>query len=480
MGEFVGRREYAVRVAIDSRSDEELQDARAAMRPVVVELLQTLRGGGLPNPMVAVDQLSLLLLVLYAGPQLWSELVHARDRFALLRRRSFSQIFGLSAHRRAWDEALQDKVLVFPSAELLDIVVDRLDFEVTRLAPSPNGQFMCADLLDAALDEVSATSSVGSPRTPQAVSDCMIALTRLQPDDRVFDPAAGAGDRLLSVIRHHMTRHQGVGSRSDRALIRGVDLDPTMVHLGTMSLIFHGIREPPLQVGNVLADPPEEQFDVILCQPPFGNRIDPAMLAPAFRDLPKARSEILFAELTLALMTPHARAAIVLPMSVTFSTGAAAGGLRRRLLERLRAVVTLPQGTFQPHTNVETVIVVLGRTAEHVVFIDGRDDEHSDMSQSALLLQRSGAIVADLLDRDLALDELPIELRDRVLMVSTQEIADSGYSLQFSRYQSHSTATDLLDDPRVLFGQIMQLETEIGTHLEELGRDLAERRAADG
>jgi type I restriction enzyme M protein len=470
-------------VGVDTRSDAELQHANAYMRPIVVELLHTLRGGGLPNPMVALEQLSFLLLLRYLGPTPWTSIINdfGERRFELLRADVFPAVVRKPpVGGPALAAAMRDATFAFPSPELLDLVMHRLD-------GLPDGEWVCADLLDATLDEVSATSSVGSPRTPTSVSNCMIELTELRAGDLVLDPAAGAGERMLSVIR----RHAGVESqyaryrvmKSPHAHVQGVDPDATMVRLGALSLVFHGVEAPDIFAGNALGIPlfdAAQGFDVVLCQPPFGNRIDPSMLAPEFRELPSARSEMLFAELTLNLLGPDGRAAIVLPMSVTHSRGAAAVRLRRRLLESLRAVIMLPAGTFQPHTNVETVIVAVGRPTNRVVFIDARDPEHGDTRQSEDLLERSGAIVDDLLDEDLPVEELRAEDRDRVFVVRKDEIRDHDFSLLASVYRpAHETAS-VPESPLNLLREIELAQSEISRHLSELGQRLAGQASGDG
>jgi N-6 DNA methylase len=452
---------------VDDRSDEELKQAREQMRPVVAELLHTMRGGGIPNPMAALEQLSFLLLLLYFEPSAWSELLAAsrEQRFAMLH----DTLFADAVRQPRWGgEALRavmrQATLAFLSPELLDLVMRKLD----RL---PRGRFLCADLLDAALDEVSATSSVGSPRTPTSVSECMIALTKPWRGDLTLDPAAGAGDRMLSVIRR-----SAIEGRRESAseLIRGVDSDATIVRLGVMSLTFHGIDSPNLTIRNVLAEPPDlsERFDVILCQPPFGIRIDPSMLAPEFRAIRGARSEVLFAELTLSRLAPQGRAAIVLPANVAFSSGAAPRRLRSRLLDGLRGVITLPQGMFQPHTNVETLIVAVGPPSSHVVFVDARDDERGRTAESQELLRRSGAIVDDLLTHGVRPEDLSVADGGRVFVVDKSTIRDNDCSLLPTTYRPRGPAARPLDSPLALFDEIERVEADITQRLVELGARL--------
>ncbi len=463
---------------MDIRGDADLRNARAELRPSVVDLLRQLRGGGLPNPMLAVEQLSLLLLVRHRGGEDWSKLAKSRGalRFALLRDEIFPRLRPRTRlGGDALEEAMGDAAFAFPGHELLDLAT-------ARLRALPDREWLCADVLDVALDEMSATSTVGSPRTPGGVSECMVALVAPRVEDSVLDPAAGAGDRLLSVLRCLAREREHRSAAVKRTRVMGVELDATMVRLGVLSLVFHGVEGPQLRVGNALASPPNDgmPFDVVLCQPPFGNRIDPTMLVPELRELRNVRSELLFAELALNLLGTHGRAAIVLPVGVTTGTASAAVRLRRRLLERLRAVIALPQGTFQPHTNSETVLVALGASTDQVVFIDARGVERGLSAQSTELLRRGPELVEGLLDDGLPAAQLSSELQERVFLIDKSTIRERGFSLWPPAYRPVPETGEAPDSPLALFGEIERVEREIGQQLLELGQLLAARAADDG
>lgn len=168
---------------LDDRSEEQLRHERAEVRPIAAELLHALRGGGLSNPMSALEQLSLLLLLRYADGAAWSRLFRSPDRDLSLR----EPLIALELERtpvggRALRQAMHGTTLAFPSPELLDVVLERLD-------QLPDGPYVCADLLDEALDEVSASSVVGSPRTPSRVSECMLGLTAPRPGGARLRPS---------------------------------------------------------------------------------------------------------------------------------------------------------------------------------------------------------------------------------------------------------------------------------------------------
>lgn len=461
----------------DRRTAEEREQAKARMRAPAVELLGKLRGGGLPSHIAALEQLSYLLLIFYldlvhglsGGPRTLRQIIDEAP--ARLHARMRGELFpGLvktpPVGGDAFATAMRDAVFAIADPTLLRVVL-------VTIADWIGHPLDCADVLDAALDEVSATSPVASPRTPRAVSDCMLSLIDLRPGDLVLDPAAGAGDRLLAVALDP-------GHRMHRAATVGFDLDATMVRIGSMSMLFHGVETFRIETANLLAQAREPQpADVVLCQPPFGNRIDRALLAPEYREVPGARSEVLFALLALDLLRPGGRAAMILPKNVAFSRSTATRHLRRRLLERgLRSVITLPAGTFRPHTNVETILVSVGSPAGHgVAFVDA-DPDREELGADSLPLERAGRIAADLLAGEIAGDESSSS-PFRGFIVDAETITAHDHSLLSTTYRSADRAPVQFERPLELLTQIEQLEEEVQEHLSHLRVHLTADRGAD-
>jgi type I restriction enzyme M protein len=450
---------------MDMRDEREQEGSKAELRPAAIDLMRDLRGGGLPNPVAALEQLALLLTTLYLSREAlvthldpWAELVATspRSRLEALRLR-IPEYVAATIGPLVSPETMRDAVPSFPSAELLDVVVRRLDGLRWR-------EYLCADLLDVCLDEVSVSSIVGSPRTPAAVSACLVGLTAPREGERVLDPAVGSAERLLAVARSAARDGQMLGR------VLGIDSDAAMVRLGVLSLAFHGVKEVAIDVVNTFAIGDElPRFDAVLCQPPFGLRVDPAMLDEELRELARARSEVLFAERSLSILSPYGRAAIVLPANVAYSRGAAPTTLRRRLVEAgLRAVITLPGGTFQPHTSVETIIVSTGpQSTGTAVFVDATEPGGD-------LLRRSPAIVDDLRHGNIEPDELEHTTEGRCFVVPYDTIAKNGYSLQASTYRPRRAAPAVTESPLALLREIEAAEQAISTRLDELRRRLTD------
>jgi hypothetical protein len=135
-------------------------------------------------------------------------------------------------------------------------------------------------------------------------------------------------------------------------------------------------------------------------------------------------------------------------------------------------VVTLPQGTFQPHANVETLIVAIGPPSSHVVFVDARDDERGRTVESQELLRRSGAIVDGLLTKGLRAEDLSVTGDGRVFVVEKSVIRDNDCSLLPTTYRPSGPMARPLDSPLALFDEIERVEADITHHLAELGARL--------
>lgn len=449
------------------------------MRAPAAELLGALRSGGLPSHIAALEQLSYLLLIrflglirrpgLLDGTSIWPELFDASpdQLHEHLRQVVFPGLVrDPPVGGDAFAKAMGDAVFAITDPTLLRVTVGTIDAHI-------GSPLDCADLLDASLDEVSVTSPVASPRTPHQVSSCMLSLTDPRPGDLVLDPAAGSGDRLLALHLDPV-----YGERHPNTV--GFDLDATMVRIGSMSMLFHGVETPHVETANLLAQARVTVADVVLCQPPFGNRIDRALLAPAYRELPNARSEVLFAELTLDLLRAGGRAAMILPKNVAFSRSAASRHLRRRLLASgLTSVIALPAGTFRPHTNVETILVSVGPTAHRgVVFLDTEHDEAGALSDESIPLERAGLVVADLLAGEISADE--DSLRPfRAFVIDEATIAAHDHSLLSSTYRTAERAALELERPLELLTEIEQLEHDVQDHLSDLRIRLTADRGAD-
>ena len=156
----------------------------------------------------------------------------------------------------------------------------------------------------------------------------------------------------------------------------------TMLRIGSMNLMLHGIAQPNFRYTDSLSKAFDEEkcYDVVLANPPFKGAIDSADVNPTLPTRCK-KTEILFLHLFLRLLESGGRAAVIVPDGVLFGTSNAHVEIRRMLVEenRLDAVVSMPSGVFRPYAGVSTAVLVFtkGGNTERIWFYDMEHDGFS-------------------------------------------------------------------------------------------------------
>jgi len=151
--------------------------------------------------------------------------------------------------------------------------------------------------------------------------------------------------------------------------LRGYDNDSgmTMLRIGSMNLMLHGIESPYFFYRDTLSKSFDEQrdYDVILMNPPFKGAVDADDVNPS---LPKnvKKSEILFLHLILRALDSGGRCAVIVPDGVLFGSSGAHIETRKKLIEenRLEAVISMPSGVFKPYAGVSTAVLIFTRGAK--------------------------------------------------------------------------------------------------------------------
>ena len=261
------------------------------------------------------------------------------------------------------------------------------------------------DTFEYLLSEIATAGKNGQFRTPRHLIRFMVEMLDPQPGDYIIDPAAGTGGFLFSslnyILKQHTepenlrlewdgTPHRTAGERlSPEAYQRihqgdfyiGLDNDRTMVRIGWMNLVLHGIENPQIHqrdsLGQRRSDDPlrnlllSESYDRVFANPPYTGTVDTndlerSLFPAAGKSGKKAsevitnKSELLFVWTMLDLLRVGGRCAVIVPEGVLFGSTEAHLRLRRELLTEhlVEAIISLPAGVFQPYTGVKTSILV--------------------------------------------------------------------------------------------------------------------------
>jgi len=248
------------------------------------------------------------------------------------------------------------------------------------------------DAFEYLLSVLGSQGDAGQFRTPRHIIDFIVAVVDPKKTETVLDPACGTAGFLISSYKHILKANTDADGNStltpdERGRLaknfKGYDISPDMVRLSLANLYLHGFNDPHIFEYDALTSQERwnEYADVILANPPFMS--PKGGIKPHNRfSVQSKRSEVLFVDYMAEHLTPSGRAGIIVPEGIIFQSQSAYRQLRKLLVEdSLVAVVSLPQGVFNPYSGVKTSILILdkvrARKSPDVLFVriddDGRD-----------------------------------------------------------------------------------------------------------
>lgn len=291
------------------------------------------------------------------------------------------------------------------------------------------------------------------------------------------------------------------------SMFHGYDFDSTMLRIGSMNMLLHGVENPDVRYRDSLSEGAageEGLYSLCLANPPFAGSLDYESTSKELQRVVKTKkTELLFLALFLRLLKPGGRAAVIVPDGVLFGSSTAHKTLRKILVEdqKLDAVVKLPPGVFRPYAGVSTAILLFTKTnsggTEHVWFYDIAADGWSldDKRTPLLAADQLGPVPRDEHGERVAFDtsnhdknNLPDVLarwtdRDenerkrgrtaQSFCVARAEIVAQNYDLSLSRYKKVLPEDVEHRPPVKIIADIEALDEEIAKGLAELKAMLA-------
>jgi type I restriction enzyme M protein len=411
--------------------------------------------------------------------------------------RVFPFLRDMGEEGSSYGEHMKDARLGFTNPALLDKVVALLD-KIPMEDRDTKG-----DLYEYMLGKIASAGQNGQFRTPRHIIRLMVEMTKPTPQDVICDPAAGtcgflvAAGEYLRERNPELFRDERLRKHFHSQMFHGFDFDPTMLRIGSMNMILHGVENPDVSYRDSLAqehDADAGRYSLILANPPFAGSLDYEQTAKDLQQIVKTKkTELLFVALFLRLMKIGGRAAVIVPDGVLFGSSTAHKTLREMLVEKhkLEAVLKLPSGVFRPYAGVSTAILFFTKTGvggtDHVWFYDLQADGQSLDDKRAELLppEKLGPTPLEALsDGEHEKNNLPDALarwfaRDRAerdsprtaqsFCVPKAEIAATGtYDLSLNRYKQVEHAEVTHDPPAAIIADLRKLEDEISEGLTKL------------
>lgn len=439
----------------------------------------------------------------------WSEFkrMQAEDMLQHVQNKVFPFLKDLNGSESNFTHHMRNAVFIIPKPALLVEAVKTIDeiFTIMEKDSEEKGQAfqdIQGDVYEFLLSEIATAGKNGQFRTPRHIIKLVADLVQPKLGHKIADPACGSGGFLLGAYQYIVTQlaikslkkkekdalkpdedgfirtslAAGLNEKTQAILsssLYGYDIDSTMVRLGLMNLMMHGIDEPNIDYKDTLSKgyKEEAEYDIIMANPPFTGSIDKGDINDNLQ-LDTTKSELLFVENIYRLLKKGGTAGVIVPQGVLFGSGKAFKDLRKILVERcdLKAVITLPSGVFKPYAGVSTAILLFTKVwgpkdkvakpaTDKVWFYEMAADGYSLDDKRAK--QDGFGDLQDIIEKyHVRNAQKDTDRTAKFFMVPYSEIADekNNYDLSLSRYKENVFQEVHYDPPSVILDRLIQAE----------------------
>ena len=292
----------------------------------------------------------------------------------------------------AYSKYMDDAIFKIPTPLLLDKIVTILDDIYAQMAQIKDTDIR-GDVYEYLLSKIAQSGLNGQFRTPRHIIRMMVELMDPSADEVICDPACGtsgflvaAGDYLKEKRKEEIFFNRQKKAHYMNGMFHGYDMDRTMLRIGAMNMMTHGVDNPYIEYRDSLSDQntDKEKYSLILANPPFKGSLDYDTVAPDLLKVCKTKkTELLFLALMLRMLRTGGRCAVIVPDGVLFGSSTAHKAIRKAIVDenRLEAVISMPSGVFKPYAGVSTGILIFTKTGhggtDKVWFYDMQADGFS-------------------------------------------------------------------------------------------------------
>ena len=308
----------------------------------------------------------------------------------------------------------------------------------------------------------------------------MVELMKPTLKDTICDPAMGSAGFIVESAKYVQEHYQKELLNTDNmkhyksGMLHGFDTDATMLRIGAMNLMLHGVDNPDIAYRDSLStdNTDENRYTLCLANPPFTGSLDNESVSKSLLTITKTKkTELLFLALFVRMLQTGGRCASIVPDGVLFGNSTGHKSIRKELIDkhRLEAVISMPSGVFNPYSPVSTAILIFTKTnaggTDKVWFYDMKADGYS------LDQKRNEVAENDIPDVVARFHNLAAEAertrKEQSFLVPVEEIREKDYDLSINKYKEVEREVVVYDAPEVIMERIVNLETQINDALNE-------------
>jgi len=484
--------------------------------------------GGISNPLTAIEQISYLLFMkrldemdlkkkhdseftgesyksIFIGENeklRWSHFrqMEAGEMLNHIQNKVFPFLKTIDKERSPFAKHMGNAVFIITKPSLLVEainIIDEIFEEISKQESEGQGfQDTQGDLYEYLLSEITSAGKLGQFRTPRHIIQLICELVNPKLGDTICDPACGTGGFLLGAYQHIITAHTSKAQQKtdENGLTRGhlgdkltderqwthlkektfygYDMDESMVRIGLMNLMMHGITSPNISQKDTLSKKYDEDnhYDVIMANPPFKGSIDKGDINESL-SLPTTKTELLFINRIIKSLKIGGRAGVIVPDGVLFGSSNAHKLVRKMLLNEceLQGIISMPSGVFKPYAGVSTAILIFvkGGETEKVWFYDMQSDGFTLDDKRTKI--NGGGDLPDIVEKwKTRKNQIENKLNSKFFYVDKKEIEKNDYDLSINRYKVTDYEEIKYEDPKMILEKIETLEKEISAGILDL------------
>lgn len=415
----------------------------------------------------------------------------AQKMYANMQENVFSFIKNLHGDKEsAYAKYMGDAIFKVPTPVMLDKIVTAMD-EIYEKMEQLRSEDVRGDIYEYLLSKLATAGVNGQFRTPRHIIKMMVEMMDPKADDLICDPACGTSGFLVESSEYLRKKKKAevlFNAKNKEHymnhMFHGYDMDRTMLRIGAMNMMTHGVSNPNIEYRDSLSDQNEdkEKYSLILANPPFKGSLDYDIVSADLQKVCKTKkTELLFLTLFVRMLKTGGRCACIVPDGVLFGSSKAHKDIRKAIVEeqRLEAVISMPSGVFKPYAGVSTAILIFTKTGhggtDKVWFYDmkadGRslDDKRSEVKEND---------IPDIIARFKNLEaENDRKRTDQSFFVEKQEIVDNAYDLSINKYKEIEYIPVEYPSTSEIMANLRALEKEVQESMAELEKMLGDEMA---
>ena len=419
------------------------------------------------------------------GTQLKWSVFHdfpAAKMYSVMQEWVFPFIKNLHGNKEsAYSKYMGDAIFKVPTPLMLDKIVTAMDDMYEQMAKLSDTDAR-GDVYEYLLSKLSTAGVNGQFRTPRHIIRMMVELMQPKPDDLICDPACGTSGFLVAASDYlkENKKSEVFFNKENREhymneMFTGFDMDRTMLRIGAMNMMTHGVENPFIEYRDSLSDqnPDREKYSLILANPPFKGSLDAEIVSTDLLKVCKTKkTELLFLALFLKMLRIGGRCACIVPDGVLFGSSTAHKAIRQEIIEhhRLEAVISMPSGVFKPYAGVSTAVLIFTKTnhggTDKVWFYDMKadgfslDDKRSETKEND---------IPDIITRFRNREQEEVRKRtEQSFLVPKEEIVQNDYDLSINKYKQTEYKPVEYPPTTEIMAELRELEMKIGEEMDEL------------